>query len=243
MTDSQEVAVRHLDLTPQDTPQSQANSVLAIIAQAVSDPRMDVEKMERLLVMQQSILKQQREAAFMAAMARIAPLLPQIGKFGVSHHGKYALLEDIDKIIRPIYSAEGFSLSFDSEASSGDTIIVYCKLSHREGHFETKKIPVAIDTSGNKNKAQAVISAVSYGRRALTKMFFNLIEAGDDDDGNGGSEPISEDRVKNIEALISEVKADTAKFLKVMGVQKVSDIRISDYGKAIHLLEQKRARA
>jgi len=172
------------------------SSLAQIIMRAARDPQIDVEKMERLLAMHERITAEQRQTAFMAALAAVAPKLPPILKKGrIVIPGqparKYALLEDIDRAIRPIISTEGFSLSFDTQPAEGGKIRVICRLSHRAGHSEVKQLDLPVDKSGSKNDAQAIVSTVSYGRRTLTKMFFNLIEAGEDDDGMGGSKPIT----------------------------------------------------
>lgn len=216
-------------------------SLLAVIAQAVADPRMDVEKMSKLLDIHERIVAENRKVAFMAAMARLTPRLPEVGKHGTSHQGKYARLIDIDRAIRPLIAEEGFSLSFDSQPIEGKVRVI-CRLSHSEGHSEVKQIDLPIDTSGSKNGAQAMISTVSYGRRALTKMFFNLIEVDEDTDGNDPS-VITYDQAKQLLALLVEVKADKGRFLVFMGAEKVEAILARDYPKAINALETRRRQA
>lgn len=163
----------------------------------------------------------------MAALATVAPQLKQIGKHGTSHHGKYARLEDIDRAIRPIISKEGFSLSFDTQPV-GNNIRVICKLSHKEGHEEVKQLDLPIDTSGSKNGAQAVKSTVSYGRRILTQMFFNLIEEGEDTDGEIKA-PLTAEQASALNNLIKTKGAPMHRFLKHMKVEKIEDILQRDY--------------
>ncbi len=220
--------------------QEKPQNLLQVIAAAVADPRCDVDKMERLLAMQQQIIADERRTAFMAAMARVAVKVPAITQKGQSHHGAYARLEDIDRVIRPILSEEGLSLSFDSIPSDGKVRVI-CKLSHAAGHFELKQIDLPLDNSGSKNGAQSVISTVSYGRRALTKMFFNLIESGEDTDGNNPT-AITDDEAKDLQCLIDEVKADKAGFLKYMNVASLGEILKRDFKKAVTALEAKRRR-
>jgi ERF superfamily len=215
----------------------ESGNLLSVIAKAVANPDLDVEKLSRLLDVHERIVAEQRKTAFMAAMARLTPKLPEIGKHGMSHHGPYSRLEDIDRAIRPIIASEGFAMSFDSQ-EIGNKIRVICKLSHAEGHFETKQIDLPIDNSGSKNGAQAVISTVSYGRRVLTKMFFNLIEAGEDLDGNRPI-PITEDQVKDLQILLQDTDSNVAKFLAYMNVEKLEDITSAEFKRAINALETK----
>lgn len=228
-----------------------AESTLEVISRLAVDPRVDVEKLERLLVMKREVEADQRRVAYMAALARLAPKLPEIDQKGrVAYEGKlgkegmdrkYARLEDIDRAIRPLLSEEGFSMSFDTHPTDTGKIRVTATLSHKEGHSETKQLDLPHDSSGSKNGIQAVGSTVSYGRRMLVKMFFNLIERGEDTDGNDQT-PITEDQVKDLESLMTEVKADKAKFLKFLGVDSLSAILARHYKTAVEALEEKRNR-
>lgn len=241
----EEAEVTNTDLARQEPG---ASSMLDVIARAVANPLVDVDKMSKLLDMQERIMTDQRKIAFMAANARLTPKLPQIQKNGrVSYETKsggkmetkYALLEDIDKIIRPLIAEEGFSQSYDSEQLDNGKVRVTCKLSHAEGHSETKQITLAIDKTGAKNDAQAVISTISYARRILTKMFFNLIEAGEDTDGNNPA-TITADQVKDIETAIADLKMDLGKFLVFMGVGELKDILAKDWKKATNAIDTRR---
>jgi len=214
-------------------------SILDVIADAVRDPSVDVDKMTKLFDLQERVIQDQRKVAFAAAMGRLAAKMPEIGKHGESHHGTYARLEDIDRAIRPLLSAEGFSMSFDSEAVGKD-VKVSCKLTHEAGHSETKAITLQIDNSGSKNPAQAVISTVSYGRRALTKMFFNLMESGEDTDGNDPS-VITEEQARDLQAAVEGVGMNLSRFCVYMGVGKLADILARDYQKALTAVDAKRA--
>ncbi len=225
--ENDKVAIRQ-EALPQAIP---ANNLLTMIADAARDPNMNVEKMERLMAMHERLVANQQRTAFMAAMGRLTPKLPEIAR-----------LEDIDRAIRPLIAEEGFSMSFDSIPVDGK-VRVTCKLSHAEGHFETKQIDLPLDNSGSKNGAQSVISTVSYGRRALVKMFFNLIEAGEDTDGNS-AEVISADQAIAIRDLIKESGANERNFLELIaGTQSIEEIPARDYKRVMNALEtKKRAR-
>jgi hypothetical protein len=222
-------------------PQTEASNLLQIIANAVIDPRVDIDKMERLLAMQERLVADQRKSAYMAAMARVAAVLPFVPKTSNGHYGMYSGLNDIDRVLRPIISPEGLSLSFDSAPVDGKPgyVRVYCTNSHADGHSETKQIDLEIDKSGSKNGAQAVISTVSYGRRSLTKMFYNIIEGNEDSDGNN-SAVITEDQVKDLQIMIQDVGINTPRFLLHMKVGELKDILAKDYKAALNAVEAKR---
>lgn len=225
----------------------QAGDLLAVIATAVADPRMDVEKMERLLAMHQTIMEEQRKTAFAAAMSRLQAKLPQINKEGrivvkSVERSRYARIEDIDVAIRPLLAEEGFAFSFDSDSSDAKIFKLSCKLSHKEGHSETKFLTLPIDTSDYRSNVQSIGSTVSYGKRQLIKMHLNLIEKDEDDDGNGGDKTITEEQARDIRAMIEETKSDEAKFLTLIaGVGKIESILARDYRRVMTALETKRS--
>lgn len=220
------------------TPAVQPSNLLEVIAHVAADPRFDPEKMKALLDMQERVVADERRTKFFAALSNLTAKLPPIPKRGKSHHGPYAKLEDIDKLVRPFLAGEGFAMSFDSSATDKG-VRVTCRLTHRDGHSETKEITLPLDNSGSKNGAQSVISTVSYARRALTNMFFNLVTEGDDQDGNS-LEPVSNDEAQDIETGLADTGSDVKKFLEVMNATSVRTILKRDYKKAMSAIADKR---
>ena len=216
--------------------------LLALLAQAAVDPRMDVAKMERLLEMHRQVTEDQRRVEFAAAMARLQAVLPQISKEGRivvsgTERSRYARIEDIDVAIRPLLAAEGFSLAFDTEPKDHGLLITG-KITHAAGHSETRSLLLPMDAQGAKSPVQGVGSTVSYGRRYLLKMILGIVERGEDDDGQGA--PITESQVADLTALLTEVQADQPRFLAYMQVARVEDILAKDYKRAVTALETKR---
>lgn len=231
----QPVALERANPAPSD--------LLAKIAEAVTNPDLDVAKMERLLAMHKEIVMAQRQIAFDEALARLQAKLPQIEKDGRIvvkgvERSRYALTEDIDVAIRPLLAEEGFSLSFDTESNDAKLFKISCKMTHKQGHSETKRILLPLDVSIYRSEMHNIASTISFGRRQLIKMHLNLVEKGESE--QAGMEPISEDQLKDLEALLVEVKADKKKFLIYMGVENLEEIRRRDHLKAINALEAKR---
>src|SRR5438034_9376870 len=98
-------------------PLTEATSLLEIISRAVVDERCDVTKMAALLDLQERIEARDQKKAFMAAMGRLAPKLPEIDRNGMSHHGPFSRLIDCDGAIRPLLGVEELTQSFDTDAS------------------------------------------------------------------------------------------------------------------------------
>lgn len=163
-------------------PRDESAAVLSMIARAASDPSIDIDKMERLMQMQERAIQRQAQTAFDEAMAAMQPELPSIGERGDAA-GRYtfAKWEDIQAQIKPVLQKFGFALTFRTKTA--DKVEVTGILSHKQGHREETTVTLPTDPSGNKNAVQAVSSSVSYGQRYAAKALLNLTTHGEDDDG------------------------------------------------------------
>lgn len=177
-------------------------TLMGALAAAAADPRMDVEKVERLFAMHKELQAREAEQAFNDAMARAQANILPVARDRRNDHTKstYATLAAIAEAIVPIYTAEGLSVSFDTYDKKRDAdlpdlpagwvrVIAFC--SHRGGHTRKYHLDGPLDDKGaqgntNKTGIQAMGSTVSYLRRYLTCMIFNVATT-DDNDGNGAS--------------------------------------------------------
>lgn len=230
-------------------------SLLEVISRAASDPNVDIDKMERLIAMQERVQDRRAEVSYHAALAEMQPELPIITENGgiKNKEGKvqstYALWEDINEEIRPILAKYGFSLSFKGQRN-GDQQITIGILAHREGHKETTEVSLPLDTSGSKNAVQAVGSSKSYGKRYAAFDLLNITTRGEDDDGlKGGTvHPISVKQYDELLRKISEVGADQDLFVQYLKSQKrlptddLGDLPASNFQAAIKALEAKVAK-
>ena len=174
------------------------SGLLDVIARAARDPSVDIDKMERLIAMQERVQARDAVVAFNAALADLQPSLPVISeRGGIKDRGgnvqsTYALWEDVNEAIRPHLAEHGFALRFRVNRES-DQISVTGILSHRSGHSEETTLTLPTDSSGSKNAVQAVGSSTSYGKRYTAFALLNITSTGEDDDGRkGGDEhPIS----------------------------------------------------
>ena len=104
---------------------------------------------------------------------------------------KYASHAALDRVLRPIYTANGFSLSFNTgDGAPPNHVRVLCDVAHVDGFEKQFHIDIPADGKGAEGidvmtKTHAAVSAVSIGIRALLRMIFNIvIERREDDDGN-----------------------------------------------------------
>ena len=170
---------------------SAPSTLLTIIERAAKDPAVDVDKMERLMAMYERVQASNAEADFTASLTKVQGQITRImpNKTNSQTKSQYATYTALDKIIRPLYIAEGFSLSFDTGDSPIDMLNVLCHVSHKSGHTRTYHAPIPADGKGAKGgevmtRTHATGSAMTYGMRYLLKLIFNL-PIGEDDDGNG----------------------------------------------------------
>lgn len=239
------IAKREKASLPAEQP-SELIAFISMIERAARDPNCDVEKMERLLAMQERIIERNAKAAYAEALAAMQielPVVPERGRIDIGR-GKpqaYALWEDINDAIKPVLARHGFALSFRPGQTDGK-ITVTGVLLHRAGHSEETTMHLPVDASGSKNAVQAVGSSTSYGKRYTAAALLNLTSRGEDDDGRkgGSGEPIMPDQVESLRAMITEVGADEAKFLKYLKVEALSDLPVSRFCDAVDALQAKR---
>lgn len=219
-----------------------------VISKAASDPTVDVNKMERLLDMQERLMRAQSEAAFNEAMNRCQRELPAVTRSAENKHtkSKYAKLEAIDDAVRPTYTGHGFSLSFSSQQVDEKTVKVTCRCSHVGGHSRDYELSGQLDTSGaqgtsNKTSIQGLGSTVSYLRRYLTCMIFNVILTDEDRDGNA----MKSVTPAQIEALSKALGGDgerIAKFCKNYDLPSLSDLDASQFDLAMAKIKEANAK-
>ena len=171
--------------TVQDKPAT--GGVLQVIEKVCSNPDMDVEKLEKMLDMQERILDKQAEQSFQIALSQMQAEMPVIEKNGEIKVGnqvrsKFAKFEDINRQVLPVLQKFGFSITFQTNQAQ-DAIHVVGVLRHKDGHKESTMLPIPLDTSGSKNAVQAIGSSVSYGKRYVMCALLNITSTDDDDDG------------------------------------------------------------
>jgi hypothetical protein len=226
--------------------QSLSGGLLEVISRAARDPSVDIDKMERLIAMQERVQDRQARAAYYEALALVQPELPIITeRGGIKDRGgnvqsTYALWEDVNEAIRPILAAHGFSLSFKVRRSENE-ISVTGILAHRDGHSEETELTLPSDTSGSKNSVQAIGSSTSYGKRYTAYALLNITTQGEDDDGTkaGRGGAINSQQLETLIGLKDAVGADLYRFCKLFRVTSLKDLPAKEYDNAVAKLRQK----
>lgn len=202
----------HAVQTHSNSNASESSMMIQMIQRAAADPAVDVDKMERLMQMHERFVDRQASAAFNAAMVqaqkRIRPVVRM--SFNTQANSGYAKLEDIDKQISPVYTEEGFSLSFGTADSPlAGHLRVVCDVMHEQGHTKQYHMDLPLDSAGiagkvNKTGVHAHGSTNSYARRYLTMNIFNVVMVNEDNDGN--PEPANDDlRIQVLADILERV--------------------------------------
>lgn len=219
-------------------------TLLDVIRQAVSNPSVDPNKIEKFMDLYERAEARGAKAAYFTALSAMQDELPIIQERGMIKIGgndkagqKYALWEDINKAIKPVLTVHGFALSFRT-GMTDSKITVTGVLSHSGGHSEETTIHLPSDTSGSKNAVQAVGSSTSYGKRYTASALLNLTTGDVDDDGNAGGngDKITNEQAQTIRDLIERRKKDPEKFCAYFQIEAVPDLKAKDFERAVTAL-------
>jgi hypothetical protein len=163
----------------------------------------NVDKLAKLLELQERWQANQARQAYNAAMAKFKQRPPKITK---NKHVKFddteydhATLDHVTEAITETLSAVGISHKWKMCQSS--EISVTCVLTHEMGHSEETTLKASPDTSGSKNSIQAIGSTVTYLERYTLLASVGLAAAGMDNDGRAADE---EQKPKTPEERVAE---------------------------------------
>jgi hypothetical protein len=189
------------EVQPQTIVENQSVKVMNSLTMQLENGNLQPEQLGMILDMQERVLDRQAKQDFAIAMAECQSKMPNIlkTKENKQTHSKYESLDALNKVISPVYTSHGFSISFGTDTAPNDEspmIRVTAEVSHRGGWFKDYHYDLPYDMCGiagtvNKTKIHASGSTLSYGRRYLLKLIFNLTtvdELDDDGNANGKSE-------------------------------------------------------
>lgn len=157
---------------------------------------------------------------------------------------KFASLAAVRNAVIPVLAKHGIACV--QNITTGDnTILCTTTLLHSSGQaiaFGPLTLPVA------KADAQGFGSAATYARRYALMAVAGVV-GDDDDDGNAAVSPakngngaakITKEQAEKLRALIGEVGADQARFMKYLKVDSLEAIPAVAFDGAVAALEKKR---
>jgi hypothetical protein len=232
----------------------QAPTPLSLIEKAI-DRGLDVDQLDKLLMLQERMDKTRAEQEYANAMMQAQRDMPAVIKDAYNQQTKsnYARLESVNTTIKPVYTKHGFSLSFyEQDTTLPGHCRVSCDVMHIGGHSRSYHADIPLDGQGIKGNANMTAthgkgSTISYGKRYLVCMIFNVTIADEDTDGNREDPLLTDDQTYQLNDLIDSIeqtghKFESAKFYAWLGVKNMAEMRNSHYGKAVDQLGRKLAK-
>ncbi len=225
---------------------------LALINKALDTGR-SAEEMVALTGLVRRMQEDKARTAFHAAMSRCQADMPAVvrDKDNKGTGKKYAPLETILPLCKPIWLRHGFSITFSTaESHLAGHHRVTAEVLHEDGHSKQYQIDLPADgTTGggnankNMNAVQGVVSTTTYGQRDLVIMAFNIVVADRDVDGQGGY--VTPDQIGKINDLLEECRKAGkpvvfADFLAWLNVESLDKLPQTRFELALYELKRKR---
>jgi hypothetical protein len=155
------------------------------------------DTLERVMAVRRELRAERAQEAFESALSDFQAGCPVILKNkGVKTNAgtvayKFAPIEDVEAVIRPIEKLHGFNHTFDTDAASAQGwVIAKCIVTHRSGHSRTStmKLPLGGKTQIMSDTQQFAAALTFANRRALCNAY-GLVLVGEDFDGAGRIKP------------------------------------------------------
>lgn len=219
--------------TPTPKPETtavQAYSEPSQLLQLAIQKDLDVEKLEKLVAMQQQYEANQARKAYCEALVKFQSMVPNLTKTaqvkfktkdGDTVDYKYIPLGELVEACKPGLLACGLSYQWKSNEIDGN-IKTDMIITHVLGHSETNSMTAPIDTSGKKNPVQARGSTMTYTQRYTFIGGFGLATADSDVDGrlpvNGNGQP------KQEKQLVFKRTMVLPKHMKKLGGKEICEL-------------------
>lgn len=234
-------AVRETPPFPEVATPSETSQFIALIERAATNPNVDVEKLSRMLDMQERILDRNARTQFDEAMVSLQAELPEVEKRAKADKSMYAKFEHIIMAIKPVLMKYGFAVTHRTETTA-DTVKVTAILSHRGGHREETFLILPMDKSGSKNAIQSIGSSVEYGRRYTMNSLLGI--ATKDADADGGKQQkqssegfVTKAMIADLRKLIKQAGTTEQEFCAMARIPTISDLSASRYPAAVEKLK------
>lgn len=162
--------IQHIDSSP------------ARLVEIAINQNADIDKLEKLMAMQERYDATQAKKAYVLALVDFQKDCPTIKKRKSGHNYLYAPLSDIIAQIKAPLSKYGLAYRFEQSEVNGQ-IQITCHITHKDGHSETTSMTGNPDTSGSKNVIQSYGSTVTYLQRYTLTGALGITTADEDIDG------------------------------------------------------------
>lgn len=208
----------------------------------------DLEKLEKLLNIQERWEALVAKKAFHKAMAAFKANPPKIMKdkkvayLQVKY--SHATLANITESISKELSKYGLSASWVTKQDK--LISVTCKITHELGHSEETTLSAGADVTGSKNDIQAIGSTITYLERYTLLALTGLATFDMDDDGKAIGAPvveyISEKEQSQIIDCLGVLKKTEKSFCELMKVTSLAKLPKEKYLQGMNLIKSEAKR-
>lgn len=180
------------------------------------DSGADLDRLEKLMELQERHEANRARMAFVDAMAEFKKRAPSIYKDkNVSFSGtnyNHATLGGICDAVIGLLADNGISHDWDTQQPADGMIRVTCTLTHALGHSKATSMESPPDNSGKKNAIQQIASTVTYLQRYTLLGACGLATKDMDDDGHGAThrpQPAAKPSIagKDFDAAIAAIQA------------------------------------
>lgn len=195
----------------------------------------DLEKMEKLMDLQERWEKNEAKKAYVRAMTAFKadpPVLTKNKQVRFANRNgdvteyKHATLDHVCEVIGAALSKVGISYAWETGQSEGGLISVTCVLTHDDGHSTRTTLTAGADQSGGKNSIQAVGSTVTYLQRYTLLAATGMATEEQDDDGKTADVPagLSDDQIAEIRKALKVAGKTEEALCKLCNVEAIEQI-------------------
>ncbi len=232
-------------------PASETERFLTLLSDIARDPAVSAAKLGQIASAHERITAQDAQQAFNIAFTAAQQAMSPIVKDAENDAtmSRYARLETISQAIDPILHAHGLSTSFGTADSPLERHYrVTCKVRHIGGHAETfhGDVPADLDAyEGEPDKVavHAYGSSMTYGRRYVKVLAFDIVLKDEDNDGNRVAAPedlISNEDLGDLKNRIEHAGASLERLLRALRVDNLAQLPAARIEEARRLLQARR---
>ncbi len=202
-----------------------------------------VDALERMTALYERMESRNAEKQFNSAFVALQQELPVIVASSIiPNRGKYERFEDVMRIVSPLLTKHGFSVSFAMDFRD-NRILQTCHLRHIAGHSQSNTFAVR---SGGKadSETQADCKAATTAKRNALLNCLNIVIRQDvfqdDNDASLEGDFISPEKVQYLREEVKDTGSNESRFLAIAGVSKFEEIRTGSYDVLVRSLAAKR---
>ncbi len=207
------------------------------------------ETMEKLMALQERVEARSAAKSFAKAFAAFQAECPLIRKTsdakittkaGGTYEYTYAELDEIATTVAPYLNKHGFSYTWDRKVSEKGMLTSTCTLYHIDGHSVSSSFELPTESNSAMSAQQKYGAASTFADRKSLSAVLGLVTTDRDFDGAAQIDPtpITETQLFELDDMIDDTGADRARFLKYIGVDKLSELKAVHFEQAKKVLRE-----